>query len=356
MGISPSPTDIAADLGCVGPGSEPGTVDAPPVLPGPTNSTGAETLGDLLGILACPICRGGLQRGAEHLRCTGADCGAEFPMVDGIPVLINEKRSLFDLRVFLSRQPTFFKPTGRLRQTLSNLVPRLDCNVAAERNFRRLRDLLVARTTRPKVLVVGGSTLGAGMAPLIDEPRVQLIETDVALGPRTQVVCDAHDLPFQDETFDAAVVQAVLEHVTEPDRCVAEIHRVLRDEGLVYSDIPFIQQVHGREFDFQRFTWLGHRRLFRAFRQIDGGITCGPGTALAWTIRYFVLSFFTRPELRALVSGLTRLAFFWLKYFDRLLARRESAFDAASAFYFLGQKSGDVLPDRELVAAYRGGF
>jgi len=348
--------DTAAELGCVGPGSDPGTVDAPLVLPGPNGSAEAGTLHDLLEILACPVCRSDLELRTEHLGCTGKGCRGEFPMVDGIPVLINAQRSLFDPGVFLSRQPTFFKPRGRLRRALSNLVPRLDYNVAAERNFRRLRDLLVARTTRPKVLVVGGSTLGAGMGPLVDEPRVQLIETDVAFGPRTQVICDAHDLPFQDETIDAVVVQAVLEHVTRPERCVAEIHRVLRDDGLVYSDIPFIQQVHGREFDFQRFTWLGHRRLFRAFRQIDGGITCGPGTALAWSARYFALSFFTQPKLRALVSGLTRLAFFWLKYFDRLLARRESAFDAASAFYFLGRKADDVLGDRDLVASYRGGF
>ena len=34
--------------------------------------------------------------------------------------------------------------------------------------------------------------------------------------------------------------------------------------------------------------------------------------ALAWSARYFALSFFTRPRLRALVSGLARLAFFWL--------------------------------------------
>jgi len=356
MEILPSPTDAAAELGCASPASDPGSADAPLVLPAPAGSGEAGTLRNLLGILACPVCRSALQLGTEHLRCTGKDCRAQFPMVDGIPILINEQRSLFDPGVFLSRRPTFFKPRRRLRRALSNLVPRLDYNLTAERNFRRLRDLLLAQTTRPKVLVVGGSMLGAGMGPLVDEPRVQLIETDVSLGPRTQLICDAHDLPFQDETIDAVVVQAVLEHVTQPERCVAEIHRVLRGDGLVYSDIPFIQQVHGREFDFQRFTWLGHRRLFRAFRQIDGGITCGPGMALAWSARYFALSFFTRPKLRALVSGLTRLGLFWLKYFDRLLARRQSAFDAASAFYFLGRKSDEALDDRDLVASYRGGF
>jgi SAM-dependent methyltransferase/uncharacterized protein YbaR (Trm112 family) len=332
------------------------TVDVPVVFPESTAPQEAAAADDLQGILSCPVCCGELQREDEHLCCLRDGCRAEFPMVDGIPVLVNEKQSLFDLSVFLDKQPTFFKPTGWLRRQVSRLIPNLDDNVTARRNFERLRELLPAQTARPKVLVLGGSVAGAGMESLIDDPRIQLIETDVAIGPRAQIICDAHDLPFRSGVMDAVIVQAVLEHVLDPQRCVAEIWRVLRPDGLVYSDIPFMQQVHGREFDFQRFTWLGHRRLFRAFRELDGGITCGPGMALAWSARYFALSFFRHPKLRALVSGLARLSLFWLKYFDRWLVHRPSAFDAASAFYFLGRKSDAVLSDRDLIAAYRGGF
>ena len=78
--------------------------------------------------------------------------------------------------------------------------------------------------------------------------------------------------------------------------------------------------------------------------------------ALAWSVRYFALSFFANAKLRAAVSGLCRLSLFWLKYFDYLLVRRDGALDGASAFYFLGEKSERVLSDRELVASYRGGF
>jgi hypothetical protein len=114
--------------------------------------------------------------------------------------------------------------------------------------------------------------------------------------------------------------------------------------------------VHGREFDFTRFTRLGHRRLFREFDEVASGITCGPGMALAWTLRYFLMSFFSSPQLRALASGVARTAFFWLKYLDPYLARKPGALDAASAFYFLGSKGSCVLSDRELVASYQGGF
>jgi SAM-dependent methyltransferase len=191
---------------------------------------------------------------------------------------------------------------------------------------------------------------------LLNNPAIELIETDASLGPRTQLICDAHDLPFKDESVDCVIAQAVLEHVLDPYAVVGEIYRVLGDEGLVYSDTPFMVQVHGREFDFTRFTYLGHRRLFRQFSLVASGVTCGPGMALAWTLRYFFLSFFESRRLRAMVSGLSRCAFFWLKYFDYFLIHRSGAKDASLAFFLLGEKDSEVLNDRELVASYEGGF
>jgi ubiquinone/menaquinone biosynthesis C-methylase UbiE len=55
-------------------------------------------------------------------------------------------------------------------------------------------------------------------------------------------VCDAHHLPFQIESFDGVIVQAVLEHVFDPNRYVEEIHRVLKMDAVVYAETPFIQQ------------------------------------------------------------------------------------------------------------------
>ena len=60
----------------------------------------------------------------------------------------------------------------------------------------------------------------------------------------TQFVADAHRVPLATESVDALVIQAVLEHVLDPWRVAAEIHRVLRPGGLVYADTPFLQQVH----------------------------------------------------------------------------------------------------------------
>lgn len=161
-------------------------------------------------------------------------------------------------------------------------------------------------------------------------------------------------IPFEDNSFDGVIVQAVLEHVVDPNRCVEEIHRVLKPNGVVYAETPFMQQVHMGRYDFTRFTHLGHRRLFRKFEEVSSGPVCGPGMALAWSYQYFILSFVKRNAAKSLVKAFTRLTSFWLKYFDYFLIDKPGTFDAASGYYFIGTKSDRVLSDRELVTLYKG--
>jgi SAM-dependent methyltransferase len=181
-----------------------------------------------------------------------------------------------------------------------------------------------------------------------------LVETDISPGPRTVLVCDAHHLPFQNESFDGVIVQAVLEHVFDPNRCVEEIHRVLKMNAVVYAETPFIQQVHEGRYDFTRFTHLGHRRLFRRFTELESGAACGPGMALAWSYQYFLLSFAESRIIRNAFLVFARLTSFYLKYFDYFLIKKRGALDAASSYYFLGEKSDHTLSDEKLLAHYRG--
>jgi SAM-dependent methyltransferase len=190
---------------------------------------------------------------------------------------------------------------------------------------------------------------------LLRTPDLDVVETDVALGPRTGLVCDAHDLPFAAETFDCVVAQAVLEHVLDPRRCVDEIYRVLKRDGLVYAETPFMQQVHGGRYDFTRFTPLGHRRLFRHFEELRAGASSGPGQTLAWAVQYFCLGFAQGRTSRLVCNAAGRLLGFPWKYADRYLITREAALDGASGVYFIGRKSQKTLPDRDLVNLYRGG-
>ena len=274
-------------------------------------------------------------------------------MINGIPVLINAENSIFAISQFEQREATTFKRGGRLR-ALSNRLPSPTVNLAAPLNYRRITMMLSVRSEPALVLVLGGSVLGEGMEHLVESPNIRLVESDVALGKRTMLVCDGHDIPIADASFDAVIAQAVLEHVADPARVVAEAHRVLKPDGIIYAETPFMQQVHMAAYDFSRFTHLGHRRLFRQFAEVDSGIVAGPGSALAWASEYFAASLSHHRLVSRSLAAAARLLTFWLARLDRRLARNPAAYDAAAGFYFLGRKADTVLTDHELVSLYRG--
>lgn len=310
---------------------------------------------DVLPLLRCPVCRSDLKRHAAWFECTNAQCGKTFPVVDGVPVLINEERSIFSIGDFVFRRATFYRSSpSRLTQFLRTLLPTIGQNIRAAGNYAKFTELLLKGRARPLVLVLGGSVVGQGMDGILSRPDIRFIESDVAFGPRTILICDGHDIPFASETFDGVIAQVVLEHVVDPYRCVDEIHRVLKTDGLVYAETAFMEQVHGGRCDFTRFTHLGHRRLFRRFDEIESGAACGPGMALAWSYRYFLLSFVRSRSARQCISAFSRLTSFWLKYFDYFLIDQPGALDAAPELYFLGQRTDRVLSDRELVRLFRG--
>jgi SAM-dependent methyltransferase len=212
--------------------------------------------------------------------------------------------------------------------------------------------------TGPHVLAVA-EWMARAQGPyhyLVCVNRAEKAREDYDLYPRTLPErLPKIGVPLAGKDSDAVLdVQAVLEHVADPYRCCEEIHRVLKAQGVVYAETPFMQQVHGGRYDFTRFTLLGHRRLFRKFEEIDSGAVSGPGTALAWAYQYFLLSFTASSTGRRAVRLFSRLTAFYLKYFDYYLINKSAALDAASGFYFIGTKSEHVLSDKDLIKLYRG--
>jgi SAM-dependent methyltransferase len=306
--------------------------------------------------LRCPVCGAALEQAGDHLQCLNPDDGTRFPIVDGIPVLINEANSLFSIDDFRQQRKTTMSLDGdsSLKARLKDALPTLTRNTKSGKNYEQFAQHLLALSPNPTVLVVGGSIVGQGMDVLLRYPSIEWVETDVSFGPRTGLICDGHDVPFEDGSFDGVIVQAVLEHVVDPYRCVAEIHRVLKPQGIVYAETPFMQQVHMGRYDFTRFTHLGHRRLFRHFEELDTGAVVGPASALAWSYQYFLLSWTSWKPLRRVLKAVGRLTSFYIPYLDDLLINRPSALDAASAYYFLGRRSDHVLSDRDLIKQYKG--
>ncbi len=191
--------------------------------------------------------------------------------------------------------------------------------------------------------------MGHQTEELYEANDVNLIAFDIYASPLTQFIADAHGIPLAAGSMDAVVIQAVLEHVLEPWNVVEEIHRILRKDGLVYADTPFLQSVHEGPYDFTRFTDSGHRALFKRFTVIDSGLLRGSGTTLSWSFADFVRAL-TRSRALAFTA---RLSTFWTSFLNRWLHEGRSI-DSASSVFLLAQKSDSTASPQELVAYYKG--
>jgi SAM-dependent methyltransferase/uncharacterized protein YbaR (Trm112 family) len=314
----------------------------------------------VLDTLACPCDRKrGLRRDDDAFYCAEEGCSRIFPVVGGIPILINEDSSVFNIRDVLSRRardlevrPVWPTRIRRVGKRLVRYVPAIGANWKAKQNIRRLRHLLFEWNEHSVVLIIGSGEGDSDLETNLSSPRITLLRSDVYFAPDVDMIADSHDLPFQTASFDAVVCQSVLEHVVDPCRCVNEIHRVLRPRGIVYAEIPFMQQVHAKAYDFTRFTLGGLRRLFRRFEIIDAGVEGGPGMTLAWSVSWFFKMLSSSVVMEAFVYFVLPFFIFWLKYIDYLFVNSPRAADGASELYFLGRRSDAVTSDRQIVSEY----
>jgi SAM-dependent methyltransferase len=77
-----------------------------------------------------------------------------------------------------------------------------------------------------------GRTLELGTGPgFFAEHAPGLVALDLVRGPRTDVVADAHALPFADASFANLVGIDTFHHLAGPGRALAEAARVLADGG-----------------------------------------------------------------------------------------------------------------------------
>ena len=231
-----------------------------------------------VGLLRSPRTRQPLEHVGGALVTAGD--AERYPIVDGVPVLIDVEESIVSGLVE-GRGPA--SPIERRRRRgISAFVKRLLSPTKREtvEDIGLFVEALKQGSPAPLVLVIGGGTEGQGTAALYRDSAIRRLSFDIYHSPGIDMVADAHKIPLSGGSIDGVLVQAVLEHVLEPERVVAEIWRVLKPGGIVYAETPFLQQVREAAYDFTRFTDSGHRYLFRRFALIRSGPSGGAGTQL----------------------------------------------------------------------------
>ena len=121
--------------------------------------------------------------------------------------------------------------------------------------------LIMAATAR------GGWVLdcGAGSRP---ERLPGVVNVEIANYRSSDVLAVGEALPFADNSFDAVLSLAVLEHVRDPFACARELVRVLRPGGELLADVPFLQPLHGYPDHYYNMTQAGLRNLFAGLGEV----------------------------------------------------------------------------------------
>lgn len=73
---------------------------------------------------------------------------------------------------------------------------------------------------------------------------------------KPDVLADGQCLPFKAESFDTVLLLDVLEHIPSPDLALSEAKRVLKPQGTLLLQVPFLYPLHDEPHDYQR--WTGH--------------------------------------------------------------------------------------------------
>ena len=306
-------------------------------------------------MFVCPNCKEKLKLvKSSHLQCINKSCHLPkktFPIINKIPILIPfnledcilEDSYSENFINFGSRKRDSSSIKMKIKKTVKDLI--YGKNIKTIKNYKYLADHLKKDS---KILIIGGGTIGSGadkFFSICQKKAIQIDSIDVYFSQNITAIADAHYLPFENESYELVIIQAVLEHVINPNRVVDEIYRILANNGIVYAETPFMQCVHEGPYDFTRFSHSGHRWLFKKFKEISSGAHHG-----AFSSSLFILSYAISGLIRSKAIGiLIRILFTRLSKFLDYINDYKSNIDVACGTYFLGIKSEDFLSGKNQI-------
>ena len=146
-----------------------------------------------------------------------------------------------------------------------------DCPVAINRACYNLAEL-----SRGKRVVDIGCGYGR-TRPIVEGAGGEWIGVEPFEGGAHTVVAQAEDLPFDDASIDVVLMNAVLEHVEDPDACFAEISRVLKPGGSFVGYVAFMECFH--EISYNHLSYMAlqfyARKHGMALEAVSGGGSFG---------------------------------------------------------------------------------
>ncbi len=285
------------------------------------------------GVIVCPRTRKPLRMEDGHL---ASEDGTQYEFVgDNVPILLSDpaKAKEYSRASATMARDYSSDPVKTGKSLVRRLKRFLDKDYRTKESREAFDAVIGAAPQDSLCLSIGGG-------PFRQDPK--LTNLNIGPFPNVDIVADAHELPYRDQSVDNIYCEAVLEHLEDPRKAVEEMWRVLKPGGKVIAITPFMQGFHGYPFHFQNFTVIGHALLFSkaGFRVIRSGTCVGPTFAAVTLITVYISEYFPKG-IRYPLRLAWRLASTALTPLDLLLGRSDASHVLAAATYVLADKPAE---------------
>lgn len=202
------------------------------------------TIHKLLPLLRCPISRTPLSLKDNTLFAENGICS--YPVKNGVPIFIE-------------------KPESVRIHSVDHISNGLSVKAL---EFIKSTDGLVLN------LSAGGS----------DFKCENIVELEYSIFRNTDIVADAHFLPFRDGMFAGCICMNAFEHYRNPQDVMSEIHRILKPEGRLFLHTAGLQPLHEAPFHFYNVTRYGLKEWLKDFEILDLSVSANfnPVYGISW--------------------------------------------------------------------------
>lgn len=277
-------------------------------------------------ILACPECKSDLLLNSnnEHY-CSFCNKGyrsepapINFLQPENVAVSINEKASEERFKRFLRKVFNTIRPSSTFK---------------TKKSKNRIIKLIASLSPEEVCVNIGSGKTNYSR---------KMVNIDVEVSDSVDILADGRKLPIKTGSVSLAVSQAVLEHTPDSKGNIDEITRILKTNGILYIEVPFMQTYHAHPHDYFRFTYQGIKSFLADYDVHEEGISVGPASATALNLRIFFATLFSFGNKKLFL--IFNLMFSWLtlpiKYLDYFMERNPLSFYGASGIYVIARKKG----------------